>query len=168
MSKEMTDEELVGYCRLHCETPRALFNATQVNRMLALAGHPQGYVKSVPEGWYSVHDRMKTLCRLATERMMKPGPKPSGSSEPPPVVSLLNAMLDEQVSNLVSAAKALGTSEDDSKRMLSEAQAEAAIHAILWAYGSRAGSFAGGYAWTSLMLALGLVSYTFKEDREGG
>ena len=30
----MTDAELIGYCDIHCETERALFNDRQINRML--------------------------------------------------------------------------------------------------------------------------------------
>lgn len=67
---EMDDEFLIGYCDLHCESERALFNSEQINRMLALAGHPDGFVRAVPAGrWMSVHGEMKELCRLARERL---------------------------------------------------------------------------------------------------
>ena len=69
----MNDLELIGYCDLHCETPRALFNGTQVNRMISLAGHPASFVRAVPEDvWLSVHEDMKDLCSLARARLAKP------------------------------------------------------------------------------------------------
>lgn len=67
----MTDEELIGYCDLHCESERALFNAEQINRMISLAGHPEDYVRQVPDGWYSIHDEMKNLVKLARERLKR-------------------------------------------------------------------------------------------------
>ena len=71
----MTDAELIGYCDIHCETERALFNDRQINRMLELAGYPDGFVRDVRVGWYSVHQEMKELVRLARERV---GCEPSG------------------------------------------------------------------------------------------
>lgn len=67
---EMTDDELIRYCDSHCETQRALFHRDHVNRMLSLAGHPEGWAREVPEyqQWLSVHDEMKDLCELARER----------------------------------------------------------------------------------------------------
>jgi hypothetical protein len=66
---DMSDQGLIAYCRLHCTTERALFSAQQVNRILALAGHPQGYVTRV-DGWISVHeDPMLHLCDLAEARL---------------------------------------------------------------------------------------------------
>lgn len=67
MSKnEMTDEQLIGYCEIHCETPRALFKGSHINRMLELAGHPKGFVQRVPDDQFiSVHEEMKELCKLA-------------------------------------------------------------------------------------------------------
>ena len=68
-----TDDGLIGYCELHCETPRALFKGEHINRMLALAGHPKNFVRSVPsDGWYSMHEDMALLCRLARERIANP------------------------------------------------------------------------------------------------
>jgi hypothetical protein len=64
----MTDRELIGYCRLHCKTERALFSADHVNRMLKLAGHPAGYVQRV-DGWLSAHEEMTHLCDLAEKRL---------------------------------------------------------------------------------------------------
>ena len=68
-----TDDGLIGYCEIHCETPRALFKGTHINRMLALAGRPKNFVQSVPDdGWYSMHEDMALLCRLARERIANP------------------------------------------------------------------------------------------------
>ena len=64
----MTDQQLIGYCRLHCTTERALFHADHINRMLELAGHPAGYVRRV-DGWLSVHEEMQHLCDLAQARI---------------------------------------------------------------------------------------------------
>ncbi len=33
----MEDDELIGYCELHCQTTRALFHFEHVNRMIELA-----------------------------------------------------------------------------------------------------------------------------------
>lgn len=72
MSHTMTDQDLIGYCDLHCETPRALFNSYQINRMIALANYPDTFVQSVPlNQWLSVHDDMKDLCRLARAQLSK-------------------------------------------------------------------------------------------------
>lgn len=37
----MTDEEFIGYCRIHSDTELALFNGPQVARMIRLAGEPE-------------------------------------------------------------------------------------------------------------------------------
>ena len=68
-----TDVDLIGYCEIHCQTERALFNGQHVNRMLELAGRPKGYVRSVePSGFYSIHENMARLCQLARERIANP------------------------------------------------------------------------------------------------
>lgn len=70
----MTSEDLIRYCDLHCESERALFSGAHINRMLELAGHPEGFVKSVPsDAWISVHEDMKTLCELARDRIKNIG-----------------------------------------------------------------------------------------------
>ncbi len=61
----MTDEELIGYCEIHCETERALFHANDINRMFVLAGEPDPNLT----GWYSVHEEMEELCKKARKRM---------------------------------------------------------------------------------------------------
>jgi hypothetical protein len=67
----MTDTELLGYAEIHCRTERALFSAEHVNRILALAGHPEGYVYSVT-GMTAVHSDMQHLVDLVRARMEKP------------------------------------------------------------------------------------------------
>lgn len=68
--KEMKDTELIGYCSLHCKTPRALFKGTDINRMLKLAGYPEGYVRQVsPDEFISVHEPMQELCTLAMAKL---------------------------------------------------------------------------------------------------
>lgn len=67
---DLTDEQLLGYCALHCRTERALFHSSHLNRMLELAGYPSDYNKSVTEGWHSVHENtLGPLIRLAEERI---------------------------------------------------------------------------------------------------
>ena len=82
----MTDEELIGYCELHCTTERALFHVDHLDRMLELAGRPDGYVKTCKDWvtkWYSVHeDEMLPLCNLARERMRANDPN-SGAARGP-------------------------------------------------------------------------------------
>ncbi len=87
----MTDEELIGYCELHCTTERALFHVDHLDRMLELAGRPDGYVKTCKDWvtkWYSVHeDEMLPLCNLARERMrsnveLRGGPAVSSPERP--------------------------------------------------------------------------------------
>lgn len=64
------DIDLINYCEIHCESERALFKGAHINRMLILAGSPEGFVKSVPpDSFISVHDEMKRLCRLARDRL---------------------------------------------------------------------------------------------------
>lgn len=36
----MTDEQFLGYCSIHCETPVAGFHKDHVARLLRLAGEP--------------------------------------------------------------------------------------------------------------------------------
>jgi hypothetical protein len=59
---EWSDDELIGYCDIHCESERALFSAEMIQRMQRLAGiEPQIEL----EGFYSMHEDMKTLCAEA-------------------------------------------------------------------------------------------------------
>lgn len=67
---DLTDAELPGYCAIHCRTERALFHSSHLNRMLTLAGHPEGYFKTVPEGWHTVRqEHMDPLVELAQQRL---------------------------------------------------------------------------------------------------
>lgn len=67
---DLTDAELPGYCEIHCRTERALFHSGHLNRLLALAGHPPEYFKTVPEGWHTVRENtIDPLVKLAQERM---------------------------------------------------------------------------------------------------
>ncbi len=67
----MSKEELIGYCDEHCRTPRALFPRAMIAQMVEYAGRPDGY--STPEEflegieWYSWHDEMEKLVKLARE-----------------------------------------------------------------------------------------------------
>ena len=71
-----TDDELIGYCEEHCETPRALFHKNQIAKMIELAGEPKGFSSSKEFfesdiEWQSVHEPMKELVKLARERLGK-------------------------------------------------------------------------------------------------
>jgi N-acetyl-anhydromuramyl-L-alanine amidase AmpD len=65
---EMTDEEFIGYCDIHCGTPRALFSGAQINRLARLAmrlepRHPENE-------WLAAHeDTVKPLVKLAREHL---------------------------------------------------------------------------------------------------
>lgn len=67
LTSGMTDVELIGYCLIHCETPRALFSADQVNRMLKLSGCDE--YNAPITSWVSVHEEMAEMCKLARCRM---------------------------------------------------------------------------------------------------
>lgn len=64
----MNDEQLIGYCAIHCETPRALFIGRHINRMCELAGVA---TRVGDEEWHSVHEDMAELCRLAQVRLRR-------------------------------------------------------------------------------------------------
>lgn len=66
----MNDEDLIGYCEIHCTTERALFSGVQVNRMIELAGFPSTFVSGVKSsGWFSIYQEMQELCDLARARL---------------------------------------------------------------------------------------------------
>lgn len=65
----MTDEELIGYCEIHCETERALFSGSQINRMYALAGVDGERLSLRVDAFYSMHEDMKELCLKARKRI---------------------------------------------------------------------------------------------------
>lgn len=67
---DLTDAELPGYCESHCRTDVALFHSQHLNRLLELAGHPDGYHKTVPEGWHQVGpNTIDPLVKLARARI---------------------------------------------------------------------------------------------------
>lgn len=69
----MNDRDLIGYCEIHCQTERALFKGDDVNRMLQLAGYPEGFVREVPgHQFFSLHDEMEELVKLSKARLLKP------------------------------------------------------------------------------------------------
>lgn len=63
----MTDKDLIGYCEIHCQSERCMFSSEQINRMIALAGHPSEFVNEVPaDRWYSIGpDQMMPLVQTA-------------------------------------------------------------------------------------------------------
>ncbi len=66
----MNDEAFIGYCELHCDTPRALFSARDVERILKLAGEKCAHKL---EGFYHVYaDQMMPLCKAARARLAAP------------------------------------------------------------------------------------------------
>jgi hypothetical protein len=68
---DLTDREFIGYCRIHCTTERALFVGAHINRILDLAGRPEGYNQDrIPDGsWHSLSEGwMLPLCDLADAR----------------------------------------------------------------------------------------------------
>lgn len=79
---DMPDDRLIGYCEMHCQTERALFSGKHINRILALTGHPEGYVHSVAEDEFiSVHGEMEHLCKLARDRMAANRPAAQGAGD---------------------------------------------------------------------------------------
>ena len=65
----MTDDELIGYCDIHCETPRALFSGDQINRMVELAGRTPRRLSA--SGWFSMHEDMKVLVADARAKLKR-------------------------------------------------------------------------------------------------
>jgi hypothetical protein len=65
MMEEMTNDELIEYCAIHCQTPRALFHRKHIKRMIALAGCSPGMF--LPE-FMSMHEDMERLVELARKR----------------------------------------------------------------------------------------------------
>lgn len=73
MGNGMNDRDLIGYCEIHCQTERALFKGDDVNRMIQLAGYPEGFVREVPgHQFFSLHDEMEELVKLSKARLLKP------------------------------------------------------------------------------------------------
>ena len=65
----MGKDELIGYCDINCETPRALFSREMFAQMVEYAGRPENYqapdeIINGPE-FRSMKENMKTLVDLA-------------------------------------------------------------------------------------------------------
>jgi len=71
----MDDKGLIGYCRIHCETPRALFHKEDIARMLRLAGYEEAASATesqVYPDFEAVHeDEMYPLCDQALVNLRK-------------------------------------------------------------------------------------------------
>ena len=67
----MNDSDLIRYCDIHCESERALFSVSHINRMITLAGLSADR-KMTGDGFYSMHTQMKDLVRLAELKRKKP------------------------------------------------------------------------------------------------
>lgn len=68
---QMDRNALSGYCSIHCKTSRALFSKEMIAQMVEYAGSPEHFSKS-EEGidgikWYSMHEEMEELVKLARE-----------------------------------------------------------------------------------------------------
>ena len=76
-TNEMTDEQLIGYCEIHCETPRALFNGKQFKRMLVLAGELTAIegtgLQVDDDAWFSIKGGMRELCEKARKNLKEEG-----------------------------------------------------------------------------------------------
>ena len=68
----MTDAKLIEYCAAHCKTPKALFAAWRVNRMIALAGCPKAFPEVLDGTFHTMRDEMLRLVDLARIRMALP------------------------------------------------------------------------------------------------
>jgi len=63
----LNDEELIGYCEIHCKTERALFHIDHIRRMWKLANEPE--IKFPFGEWFSMHEDMQYLCSKAKQIM---------------------------------------------------------------------------------------------------
>lgn len=71
MSTDWTDEDFLGYCDIHCETPRALFSREHIERLAKLAGGEWVWRNphAVPT-FYALHAaEAKPLIKKARERL---------------------------------------------------------------------------------------------------
>jgi hypothetical protein len=70
----MTDDELIGYADIHCETPRAIFHVNHINRLIRLAGNPNGlqeFEHNPDSPFFHAHENfIKPLVKLARERTL--------------------------------------------------------------------------------------------------
>lgn len=72
MSEQWSDEDLIGYCEIHCKTELALFHGKHINEMFKLAGIDRKV--EFENGFYAAHESMSELCKLARKRL-KDGPE---------------------------------------------------------------------------------------------
>lgn len=63
----MNDNELIGYCNIHCETDLALFHKNHVRRMFELAGEPVPVNIDEQDFWSVGPDLMRPLVKKARE-----------------------------------------------------------------------------------------------------
>lgn len=76
--RRMSDDEFLLYCETHCDSPRAGFVPSQLERLANLAGHPAEQhwaerARTNPNGIYSMdHSIIAPLVRAARERAVKP------------------------------------------------------------------------------------------------
>ena len=64
----LTDEQFLGYCDIHCETPRALFSYEDCVRLYRLAGHD--VADPTTQGFHAMHEEeAKPLIAKARERL---------------------------------------------------------------------------------------------------
>ena len=67
-SSEWSDEFFIGYCDIHCETPRALFSYEHCVRLYRLAGHEVADPET--PGFHAMHaEEAKPLIKKARERL---------------------------------------------------------------------------------------------------
>jgi hypothetical protein len=68
MSDDWPDTEFLGYCDIHCETPRALFSYEHCVRLYRLAGHD--VADPTTQGFHAMYaDEAKPLIKTARERL---------------------------------------------------------------------------------------------------
>ena len=70
----MNDKEFLGYLETHGQTTRALTIGRDVNRLLMLAGHPEGYIEKVnDDDWFHLHLEVSgPLIDMARARLAHP------------------------------------------------------------------------------------------------
>ncbi len=68
----MNDQALVNYCAERCKIGKEVFSGARVNRMVELAGNPDGYETLLPGKVYSMHGRMQLLVDYARMRLAVP------------------------------------------------------------------------------------------------
>lgn len=70
----MNDQDFLDYLEIHGETPRALVIGRDVNRLLTLAGHPDGYLEKVEDDrWFNLYTEISApLIAMARARLANP------------------------------------------------------------------------------------------------